>query len=161
MASALDRKEAGLDTYVCVDYELVDEPQGVDPRSLLESIFSDNDAEFIPHDLPVVAMFDDPPAAVEAAIVGQWRVQREINDSCRRLRIGVHMGSLAEAIAVLAYANGNQIIFSGAIDVATGGALDARPMGLVKVWADSEPTQLWLSTDSRPDIDGRPLRIPT
>ena len=161
MASAHEQREADTGAYVCVDYELGDEPQGVDPRSLLENIFSESGASLVQHELPVVAIFNDPSAAMEAAIIGQWRAQREINDPCRKLRIGVHSGTLAEAIAVLACSNGNQIIFSGAIDNATGGALDARPMGLVQLWADSDPTQLWLSTDSRPDIDGRPLRLPT
>ncbi|MBM46188.1 MAG: hypothetical protein CL458_08050 [Acidimicrobiaceae bacterium] len=161
MAPAPERQEAGPLIYVCVDYEAGDNPQGLDPCTLVEEIFSDNGADLIDHELPVVAAFDDPSIAMEAAVVGQWRVQREINDPNRKLRIGVHLGSLVEALAVLGCSNGNQIIFSGAVDVATGGALDARLMGQAQLWVDSEPTQLWLSTDSRPDIDGRPLRIPT
>lgn len=161
MTAPPERKEEESGTYVCVEFEIGGEPLGPDPRTLVETIFMDNGANLIEHELPVLAAFDDPAKAVEAAIVCQWRVQREIDDPCRKLRIGVHSGSLSEAIAVLECSNGNQIIFSGAIDVATGGALDARPMGLATIWADSKPTQLWLSTDSRPDIDGRPLRIPT
>ncbi len=156
-----DTKDHDLATYVCVDYEIDGVPQGLEPKSLVENIFSDSGASLIDHQLPVVASFEDATTAVEASIVGQWRVQREINDPHRKLRIGVHVGSLSETVAVLECSNGNQIVFSGAVDLATGGALDARPMALVNIWTDSEPTQLWLSTDSRPDIDGRPLRIPT
>jgi len=156
-----DTTDHDLATYVCVDYEIDGVTQGLEPKSLIESIFLGSGASLIDHQLPVVASFEDPTTAVEASIVGQWRVQREINDPHRKLRIGVHVGSLSETVAVLNCSNGNQIVFSGAVDLATGGALDARPMALANIWTDSEPTQLWLSTDSRPDIDGRPLRIPT
>ena len=160
-SSNRDTKDHDLVAYGCVDYEVDGVPNGPEPKSLIESTFLDNGASLIEHQLPVVASFEDPAAAVEASIVGQWRVQREMNDPHRKLRIGVHVGSLAETVAVLDWANGNQIVFSGAVDLATGGVLDARPMAVAKIWTDSEPTQLWLSTDSRPDIDGRPLRIPT
>ena len=160
-SSNRDTKDHDLVAYVCVDYEVDGVPNGPEPKSLIESIFLDSGASLIEHQLPVVASFEDPAAAVEASIVGQWRVQREMNDPHRKLRIGVHVGSLSETVAVLDCSNGNQIVFSGAVDLATGGVLDARPMAVAKIWADSEPTQLWLSTDSRPDIDGRPLRIPT
>ena len=160
-SSNRDTKDHDLVAYVCVDYEVDGVPNGPEPKSLIESTFLDNGASLIEHPLPVVASFEDPAAAVEASIVGQWRVQREINDPHRKLRIGVHVGSLSETMVVLDCSNGNQIGFSGAVDLATGGVLDARPMAVAKIWTDSEPTQLWLSTDSRPDIDGRPLRIPT
>lgn len=158
-SSSPDTKDRDLATYVCVDYELDGVPKGLDPTSLIESIFSDSGASIIDHELPVVASFTDPTAAVEASIVGQWRVQREINDAHRKLRIGVHLGELAEAIVVMKCANGNQIVFSGTVDLATDGTLDARPMAVLQF--ATGPTQLWLSTDSRPDIDGRPLHIPT
>jgi hypothetical protein len=55
--------------------------------------------------------------------------------------------------------NGNQIIFTQEIDIATNGMLDARLLGNFKL-SDSEPVrQLWLSTDSRPKIDARPVRL--
>ena len=160
-SSDRDTKAHDRAAYVCVAYEVDGVPTGPAPQSLIESIFLDNGASLIEHQLPIVASFEDPAAAVEASIVGQWRVQREINDPHRKLRIGVHVGSLSETMVVLDCSNGNQIVFSGAVDLATGGVLDARPMAVAKIWTDSEPTQLWLSTDSRPDIDGRPLRIPT
>ena len=133
---------------MCIDYEVDGEPQGRDPQNFVEEILVAGGATMINHDVPVVASFDDVGAAMEHAIV-------------RKLRIGVHLGELDHAIAVMRCANGNQIVFSGTVDSATGGMLDARPMALANIWSDSEPTQLWLSTDSRPDIDGRPLRIPT
>ncbi len=148
-------------TYVCIDYEVDGEPQCEDPQNFLEEILSAGGATLIDYELPIVASFDDVGVAMEQAIVAQWRTQREINDRDRKLRIGVHLGELDHAVAVMRCANGNQIVFSGTVDSATGGILDARPMALVNIWSDSEPTQLWLSTDSRPDIDGRPLRIPT
>tara|TARA_Y100001970_G_scaffold272911_1_gene370207 strand:- start:16630 stop:17130 length:501 start_codon:yes stop_codon:yes gene_type:complete len=151
----------GPKTYVCVDYELEGEPQGKNPKNFLEEIFLAGGAALINHELPVVASFDDVGVAMEYAVVAQWRTQREINDRNRKLRIGVHFGELDHALAVLGCANGNQIVFSGTVDSATGGILDARPMALANIWSDLEPTQLWLSTDSRPDIDGRPLRVPT
>ena len=146
---------------MCIDYEVDGEPQGRDPQNFVEEILVAGGAAMISHDIPVVASFDDVGAAMEHAIIAQWRTQREINDRDRKLRIGVHLGELDHAIAVMRCANGNQIVFSGTVDSATGGMLDARPMALANIWSDSEPTQLWLSTDSRPDIDGRPLRIPT
>ncbi|MFL2987116.1 MAG: hypothetical protein ACJZ57_07720 [Candidatus Poriferisodalaceae bacterium] len=158
-SSNRDTKEHDLVAHVCVDYEIDGVPNGAEPKSLVESIFSDSGASFFDHQLPVVASFEDPAVAVEASIVGQWRVQREINDPHRKLRIGVHLGDLGEAIVVMKCANGNQIVFSGTVDLATNGTLDARPMGVLQL--ATGPTQLWLSTDSRPDIDGRPLRIPT
>ena len=148
-------------TYECIDYEVDGEPQGEDPQNFLEEILSAGGATLIDYELPIVACFDDVGVAMEQAIVAQWRIQREINDRDRKLRIGVHLGELDHAVAVMRCANGNQIVFSGTVDSATGGILDARPMALVNIWSDSEPTQLWISTDSRPDIDGRPLRIPT
>ncbi|MDP7067616.1 MAG: hypothetical protein QF637_08345 [Acidimicrobiales bacterium] len=148
-------------TYVCIDYEVAGDPQGADPANLLSEVFVAGGATLLDHPLPIVASFDDAGAAMEVAIVAQWRTQREINDARRKLRIGVHLGELADALAVMECSNGNQIVFSGTVDVATGGTLDARPMALANIGRTSEPTQLWLSTDSRPDIDGRPLRIPT
>ena len=148
-------------TFVCVDYEIEGTPVGLDPTQLLIDVFSSNGALLVEHELPVVASFEDPAVAMEASIIGQWRTQREINDPSRRVRIGVHIGDLREAIAVLNCSNGNQIVFSGQVDAFTGGNLDARPMALARIWPDSDPVQLWLSTDSRPDIDGRPLRVPT
>ena len=146
-------------TYVCIDYEIDGDPQGADPVNLITEVFLAGGASLIDHPLPIVASFDDAGTAMEAAVVAQWRTQREINDATRKLRGGVHLGELAEAIVVMKCANGNQIVFSGTVDLATDGTLDARPMALLQFAAG--PTLLWLSTDSRPDIDGRPLRIPT
>jgi hypothetical protein len=148
-------------TYVCVDYEIVGIPQSVEPTELVTEIFEAKGALIVSHESAVVACFDDPANAVEAAVVAQWRTQRDINDPGRKMRVGIHLGDLSHALAVLGCSNGNQIVFSGQIDDVTGGTLDARPMVRAQLWADGEPVQLWLSTDSRPDIDGRPLRLPT
>ena len=148
-------------TFVCVDYEIEGTPLGLDPTRLLIEVFLSSGASLADHQLPVVASFEDPAAAMEASIVAQWRTQREINDPSRKVRVGVHMGRLWEAVAVLNCSNGNQIVFTGEVDTITGGTLDARPMALAQIWPGSDPVQLWLSTDSRPDIDGRPLRVPT
>jgi len=148
-------------TYVCVDYEIVGIPQSVEPTELVTEIFEAKGALIVDHETSLVGCFDDAANAVEAAVVAQWRTQREINDPGRKMRIGIHPGDLSQALAVLGCSNGNQIVFSGQIDDVTGGTLDARPMVRAQLWADGEPVQLWLSTDSRPDIDGRPLRLPT
>ena len=148
-------------TYVCVDYEIVGIPQRAEPTELVTEIFEAKGALLVDHETSLVACFDDPANAVEAAVVAQWRTQRDINDPGRKMRIGIHLGDLSQAFAVLGCSNGNQIVFSGQIDVETGGTLDARPMVRAQLWPDIEPVQLWLSTDSRPDIDGRPLRLPT
>jgi hypothetical protein len=148
-------------TYVCVDYEIVGIPQSVEPTELVTEIFEAKGALIVDHETSLVGCFDDAANAVEAAVVAQWRTQREINDPGRKMRIGIHPGDLSQALAVLGCSNGNQIVFSGQIDDVTGGTLDARPMVRAQLWDDGEPVQLWLSTDSRPDIDGRPLRLPT
>jgi hypothetical protein len=148
-------------TYVCVDYEIVGIPQSVEPTELVTEIFEAKGALIVDHEMSLVGCFDDAANAVEAAVVAQWRTQRDINDPGRKMRIGIHLGDLSQALAVLRCSNGNQIVFSGQVDAETGGTLDARPMVRAQLWADGEPVQLWLSTDSRPDIDGRPLRLPT
>lgn len=148
-------------TYVCVDYEIVGIPQSVEPTELVTEIFEAKGALIVDHEMSLVGCFDDAANAVEAAVVAQWRTQRDINDPGRKMRVGVHLGELSQALAVLRCSNGNQIVFSGQVDAETGGTLDARPMVRAQLWADGEPVQLWLSTDSRPDIDGRPLRLPT
>ena len=55
--------------YVCVDYEVDGVPNGPEPKSLIESIFLDNGASLIEHQLPIVASFEDPAAAVEASLL--------------------------------------------------------------------------------------------
>mgnify|MGYP001159400860 FL=1 len=148
-------------TYVCFDYEINGVPSGSDPTPLISAVLAEHGAAAVELNGLIWAEFSDSAAAVEAAIVSQWRVQREIKDDARKLRVGVHRGSLNQTHLVLACANGNQIVFTQAVDEATGGTLDARPMQRVALWSETEPTQLWLSTDSRPDIDGRPLRVRT
>ena len=85
-------------TYVCIDYEIDGDPQGADPVNLITEVFLAGGASLIDHPLPIVASFDDAGTAMEAAVVAQWRTQREINDATRKLRVGVHLGELAEAI---------------------------------------------------------------
>ena len=111
----------------------------------------------------VHAVFDDAAAAVEAAVVAQWNVQK-MDDPGLKLRVGVHasaddQAATAGSAAVASVANGNQILASGSVDQATGGVLDARPMGMIEL-ATEGPVQLWLMTDSRPDVDRRPLNLP-
>ena len=147
-------------TYACIDYEIVGIPQSVEPSELVTEIFESMGALIVDHETFFVGCFEDPANAVEAAVIAQWRTQREINDPGRKMRIGIHLGDLSQALAVLGCSNGNQIVFSGQIDDVTGGTLDARPMVRAQLWPDGEPVQLWLSTDSRPDIDSRPLQLP-
>ena len=110
-----------------------------------------------------VARFDAAAAAGEAAIVGQWNVQRLEPQPGFKLRVGLHSDesldrATAGAHALCEAANGNQILMSGAVDILSGGTLDARPMGVAQLPGDGGQTQLWLMTDSRPDVDPRPLR---
>ena len=105
----------------------------------------------------VAAGFGEASAAAEAAIVGQWNAQR-LDGETPKLRVGV--GDSEDSAAALAEAaNGNQILMSAAVDLATGGMLDARPIGLVTLPGADESSQLWLMTDSRPDVDRRPPRL--
>jgi len=114
-----------------------------------------------PHDAgdsKVAAVFGDAATAAESAIVGQWNAQRLDRDPLPKLRIGVaESTTVAEALADAA--NGNQILMSSAVDAATGGLLDARPIGLVRLPGADQPSQLWLMTDSRPHVDSRPPRL--
>ncbi len=105
-----------------------------------------------------VVRFVDAAAAVEAAVVGQWTAQRADPPLGVKVRIGID-SSEPGALALLRAANGNQILMSNAVDQATGGMIDARPMGMVILPGHDAPGSVWLSTDSRPDIDGRPPRL--
>ena len=112
----------------------------------------------------VVGCFAEPAAAVEAAVLGQWAVQRREPHPGVKARVGIHLAaaramSAEGAAALCAMANGNQIVVSGPVDTATGGTLDARPMGMVALAPTADPVQVWLMTDSRTDVDRRPLRL--
>lgn len=155
-----------LTTVVRFDAEVLDEGEaasrGDDVASTLTAAIEDG-AGVATDDGVLTARFGDPAAAVEAAVVGQWNVQK-LGSVGLKLRVGIHTDDDpataavgAEALADIA--NGNQILASGAVDVATGGMLDARPMGTVRL-AGAEPVQIWLMTDSRPDVDRRPLILP-
>ena len=65
-----------------------------------------------------MASFDDVGVVMEQAIVAQWRTN-EINDRDRKLRIGVHLGELDHAVAVMR-AQMEIRSFSGTVDSATG-----------------------------------------
>ena len=104
-----------------------------------------------------VLCFVEAAEAVEAAVVAQWKFQRSQSEA--KARIGIHIGDLSTALELVFVTNGNQIIFTQEIDIATNGMLDARLLGNFKL-SDSEPVrQLWLSTDSRPKVDARPVRL--
>lgn len=157
-----------MKTVIWVEAEWLDEHDTADlaaVRGVFEQKIADAGGKPLA-DALVAAAFDDAAAAAEAAIVGQWSVQRLEEHPCVKVRVGVHADADREAATIGAaalceVANGNQIIMSGAVDTATGGVVDARPMGIVDLDGLGGPTQLWLVTDSRPDVDRRPLRIPT
>jgi class 3 adenylate cyclase len=156
-------------TVMWVAVEVLDE-QAVEPaavRSAFDQVTGVGGGRaFDPPGAVFAAAFDDPAAAVEASIVGQWNVQRLERHPGVKVRVGLHVeggqdGAAMGAAALSEVANGNQILFSGSVDAATNGLLDARPMGVVELEGMSAPTQVWMVTDSRPDVDGRPLRLPS
>jgi class 3 adenylate cyclase len=158
-------------THVCVDLEVLDGASEADAYlvvdTMAEALVGAGGVPVAPAQLSgraaFVGGFAEASVAVEAAIVGLWEAQKAHGELQLKVRIGVHTGddsSLSVALAVLATANGNQIVVSGATDAAAGGAFEARSMGSASVVAEAEPLALWIVTDSRPGVDRRPLRLP-
>ena len=71
---------------MCIDYEVDGEPQGRDPQNFVEEILVAGGATMINHDIPVVASFDDVGAAMEHAIVAQWRTRSRDSGNAMRKR---------------------------------------------------------------------------
>lgn len=146
-------------TWVCATFEAKDKKNELKAQELLSSILVDAGGVAVAHDFVSVLCFEEAGEAVEAAVVAQWKVQRSQSKSEAKARIGIHIGDLSTALELVFVTNGNQIIFTQEIDIATNGMIDARLLGNFKL-SDSEPVrQLWLSTDSRPKIDARPVRL--
>jgi hypothetical protein len=144
-------------TWVCATFEAQDKKNELKAQELLSSILVDAGGVAVAHDFVSVLCFGEAVEAVEAAVVAQWKVQRSQSEA--KARIGIHIGDLSTALELVFVTNGNQIIFTQEIDIATNGMLDARLLGNFKL-SDFEPVrQLWLSTDSRPKIDARPVRL--
>jgi hypothetical protein len=158
-------------THVCVDLEVLDGASEPDAHlvvdTVAEALVGAGGVQVAQAQLSdraaFVGRFVEASVAVEAAIVGLWEAQKAHGELQLKVRMGVHTGddsSLSAALAVLATANGNQIVVSGATDAAAGGAFEARPMGSASIVADAGPMALWIVTDSRPGVDRRPLRLP-
>lgn len=146
-------------TWVCATFEAANKKIEIKAQELLCSILENAGGVAMAHDFATVLRFDEAREAVEAAVVAQWKVQRSQSKSEAKAQIGIHIGDLSTALELVRVTNGNQIIFTQEIDIATNGMLDARLLGNFKL-RDSEPArQLWLSTDSRPKIDARPVRL--
>ncbi len=144
-------------TWVCTTFEAQDKKNELEAQELLSSILVDAGGVAVAHDFVSVLCFVEAAEAVEAAVVAQWKFQRSQSEA--KARIGIHIGDLSTALELVFVTNGNQIIFTQEIDIATNGMLDARLLGNFKL-SDSEPVrQLWLSTDSRPKVDARPVRL--
>lgn len=144
-------------TWVCATFEAEDKKNELEAQELLSSLLMDAGGVAVAHDCVLVLCFVEALEAMEAAVVAQWKFQRSQSEA--KARIGIHIGDLSTALELVFVTNGNQIIFTEEIDIATNGMLDARLLGNFKL-SDSEPVrQLWLSTDSRPKIDARPVRL--